>query len=171
MYNIDVFVFGVYSDDVEIGMGGIIVKFVKQGKKVMICDLIEVEFFLNGMVSLCKEEVVEVVCVLGVEKRIQLIFLDCGLMMSDQVIWVIVSVIRICWFKVIFMLYKKDCYLDYGNVVVLVEEVIFFVGIYKYKDEKSFFVYKVNKVYYYMINGFYQFDFVIDILDIIEVKK
>lgn len=33
MYNADVLAFGAHSDDVEIGMGGTIAKFVKQGKK------------------------------------------------------------------------------------------------------------------------------------------
>lgn len=34
MYNADVLAFGAHSDDVEIGMGGTIAKFVKQEKKV-----------------------------------------------------------------------------------------------------------------------------------------
>lgn len=33
MYNADVLAFGAHSDDVEIGMGGTIAKFVKQEKK------------------------------------------------------------------------------------------------------------------------------------------
>lgn len=32
MYNADVLAFGAHSDDVEIGMGGTIAKFVKQKK-------------------------------------------------------------------------------------------------------------------------------------------
>lgn len=69
MYNTDVLAFGAHSDDVEIGMGGTIAKFVKQGKKVMICDLTEAELSSNGTVSLRKEEAAEAARVLGAEKE------------------------------------------------------------------------------------------------------
>ncbi|MCY8761897.1 bacillithiol biosynthesis deacetylase BshB1 [Bacillus spizizenii] len=171
MYNTDVLAFGAHSEDVEIGMGGTIAKFVKQGKKVMICDLTEAELSSNGTVSLRKEEAAEAARVLGAEKRIQLTLPDRGLMMSDQAIRAIVSVIRTCRPKAIFMPYKKDRHPDHGNAAALVEEAIFSAGIHKYKDEKSLPAHKVNKVYYYMINGFHQPDFVIDISDTIEAKK
>lgn len=95
MYNADVLAFGAHSDDVEIGMGGTIAKFVKQEKKVMICDLTEAELSSNGTVSLRKEEAAEAARILGADKRIQLTLPDRGLIMSDQAIRSIVTVIRI----------------------------------------------------------------------------
>lgn len=171
MYNADVLAFGAHSDDVEIGMGGTIAKFVKQEKKVMICDLTEAELSSNGTVSLRKEEAAEAARILGADKRIQLTLPDRGLIMSDQAIRSIVTVIRICRPKAVFMPYKKDRHPDHGNAAALVEEAIFSAGIHKYKDEKSLPAHKVSKVYYYMINGFHQPDFVIDISDTIEAKK
>ncbi|MEC1754210.1 bacillithiol biosynthesis deacetylase BshB1 [Bacillus mojavensis] len=171
MYNADVLAFGAHSDDVEIGMGGTIAKFVKQGKKAVICDMTEAELSSNGTVSLRKEEAAEAARILGVDKRIQLTLPDRGLMKSDDAIRAIVTIIRTCRPKAVFMPYKKDRHPDHGNAAALVEEAIFSAGIHKYKDENSLPAHKVSKVYYYMINGFHQPDFVIDISDTIEDKK
>lgn len=137
MYNADVLAFGAHSDDVEIGMGGTIAKFVKQEKKVMICDLTEAELSSNGTVSLRKEEAAEAARILGADKRIQLTLPDRGLIMSDQAIRSIVTIIRTCRPKAVFMPYKKDRHPDHGNAAALVEEAIFSAGIHKYKDEKK----------------------------------
>lgn len=39
MKRLDILAFGAHSDDVEIGMGGTIAKYVKKGARVGICDL------------------------------------------------------------------------------------------------------------------------------------
>ncbi|MED4805403.1 bacillithiol biosynthesis deacetylase BshB1 [Bacillus atrophaeus] len=171
MGNLDLLAFGAHSDDVEIGMGGTIAKFVKQGKKAGICDLTEAELSSNGTVCLRKEEAAAAARILGVEQRIQLGLPDRGLVMTDHAIRAIVSVIRACRPKAVFMPYKEDRHPDHGNAAALVEEAVFSAGIRKFKDEKNLPPHKVEKVLYYMINGFHRPDFVIDITETIEDKK
>lgn len=62
----------------------------------MICDLTEAELSSNGTVSLRKEEAAEAARILGADKRIQLTLPDRGLIMSDQAIRSIVTIIRTC---------------------------------------------------------------------------
>lgn len=56
MKRLDILAFGAHSDDVEIGMGGTIAKYVKKGARVGICDLTQAELSSNGTVESRKEE-------------------------------------------------------------------------------------------------------------------
>lgn len=56
MKPLDILAFGAHSDDVEIGMGGTIAKYVKKGARVGICDLTQAELSSNGTVESRKEE-------------------------------------------------------------------------------------------------------------------
>lgn len=169
--HVDILAFGAHSDDVEIGMGGTIAKFTAQGKTAVICDLTEAELSSNGTVSIRKEEAAEAARILGVKERIQLTLPDRGLLKSEDAICRIVSVIRACRPKVVFMPYPKDRHPDHGNAAALVEEAVFSAGIHKYKDHQQLPAHKAQKVYYYMINGFHRPDFVIDITETIDLKK
>lgn len=73
----------------------------------MICDLTEAELSSNGTVSLRKEEAAEAARILGADKRIQLTLPDRGLIMSDQAIRSIVTVIRICRPKAVLCRIKR----------------------------------------------------------------
>lgn len=72
--NIDILAFGAHADDVEIGMGGTIAKYVQQGREIVICDLTKAEMSSNGTVPLRQEEARNAAEILGA-KRISLIYL------------------------------------------------------------------------------------------------
>lgn len=169
--HVDILAFGAHSDDVEIGMGGTIAKFTAQGKTAVICDLTEAELSSNGTVGIRKEEAAKAARILGVKERIQLTLPDRGLLKSEDGIRRIVSVIRACRPKTVFMPYPKDRHPDHGNAAALVEEAVFSAGIHKYRDHQELPAHKAQRVYYYMINGFHRPDFVIDITETIDLKK
>lgn len=73
----------------------------------MICDLTEAELSSNGTVSLRKEEAAEAARILGADKRIQLTLPDRGLIMSDQAIRSIVTIIRTCRPKAVLCRIKR----------------------------------------------------------------
>lgn len=66
--NIDILAFGAHADDVEIGMGGTIAKYVQQGKHIVICDLTKAEMSSNGSISLRQKEAKKAADILGVER-------------------------------------------------------------------------------------------------------
>lgn len=65
---------GTHPDDVEIGMGGIIMTMVNEGHDVMIVDLTDGEPTPNGSKEIRQKETSEANRILGVQKRINLDF-------------------------------------------------------------------------------------------------
>ncbi|WP_059171548.1 bacillithiol biosynthesis deacetylase BshB1 [Bacillus sp. FJAT-27445] len=166
----DILAFGAHSDDVEIGMGGAIAKFSAKGKRIVICDLTQAELSSNGDVETRKQEAESSAAILGAE-RITLGLPDRGLLIEQEYIKKIVSVIRQYRPRIIFAPYEEDRHPDHGNCARLVREAVFSAGIRKFYDGTSFPSHKVEKTHYYMINGFHTPDFFIDISNYMEKKK
>jgi N-acetylglucosamine malate deacetylase 1 len=167
---LDILAIGAHPDDVEIGMGGTIAKYVKKGFKVGICDLTKAELSSNGTVSIRQEEAKLAGKILGLTKRIQLSIPDRGLYITESTIKSIVTIIREYRPKIVFVPYFEDRHPDHGHCSRLVEEAAFSSGIHKYKGEREQPSHRVESIYYYMINGFHKPDFVIDISDTIDQK-
>jgi N-acetylglucosamine malate deacetylase 1 len=162
--------FGAHADDVEIGMGGTIAKFSSAGKKIGICDLTEAQLSSNGTIEIRKVEAANAAQILGVEERTSLGLQDRGLYLFDEYIRRIAGVIRNYRPRIVFAPYYEDRHPDHGNCAHLVEEAVFSAGIKKYKTEKGELPHRVEKVYFYMINGFHQPDFIIDISSYMDKK-
>lgn len=169
-YQTDILAFGAHADDVEIGMGGTIAKYSQEGLKVSICDLTKAELSSNGTVELRQEEAKKAQHILGVQDRIQLEIPDRGIILNDEYIKSIVSVIRQCKPKIVFAPYFEDRHPDHGNCAKLIKEAIFSAGIKKYDDPLKQAPHKVQAFYFYMINGFHKPNFIIDISSVIDIK-
>ncbi|WP_226666846.1 bacillithiol biosynthesis deacetylase BshB1 [Metabacillus litoralis] len=167
---LDILAFGAHPDDVEIGMGGTISKYVNQGLKIGICDLTMAELSSNGTVELRQKEAKHAASILGVSERIQLSLPDRGLFLTEASINLIVSIIRKYKPDIVFVPYFEDRHPDHGHCAKLVEEALFSAGIKNYKDQSGHSSHRVRDLYYYMINGFHKPDFVIDISDTIQTK-
>ncbi|MGE6376533.1 bacillithiol biosynthesis deacetylase BshB1 [Peribacillus muralis] len=167
--NIDILAFGAHADDVEIGMGGTIAKYVKQGKKIVICDLTKAEMSSNGSVPLRLKEAKKAADILGVE-RISLDLPDRGLYMKAEYINQIITVIRQYKPSLVFAPFAADRHPDHGNCAKLVEEAVFSAGVRKCLEEDGVTHHRVKDMYYYMINGFHKPDFVVDITSTLPKK-
>lgn len=161
--SLHILAFGAHADDVEIGMGGTIAKLAAEGKKIAICDLTAADLSSNGTIELRKKEAEQAAAILGVTERTSLGLPDRGLYLNDEYIRKIASVIRTYRPQIIFAPYQKDRHPDHGNCARLVEEAVFSAGIKKYKTENNEEPHRTPKVYFYMINGFHNPDFMIDI--------
>lgn len=162
--------FGAHADDVEIGMAGTIAKFASQGKRIGICDLTNAELSSNGTVTLRKEEAASAADILGVKIRTSLGLPDRGLLLQDEYIRKIAGVVRTYKPKIVFAPYFEDRHPDHGNCARLVEEAVFSAGIKNYQTEDALPSHRVERVYYYMINGFHQPDFTVDISAFMDKK-
>jgi N-acetylglucosamine malate deacetylase 1 len=169
-YGLDYLAFGAHADDVEIGMGGTIAKHSKLGFSTGICDLTKAELSSNGTVDIRLEEAKKAKEILGVAKRIQLDIPDRGIIINSEQINKIVSVIRKYRPRVVFAPYYKDRHPDHGNCAALVKEAIFSAGIRKFEDLQELPPHKVERYFFYMINGFHKPDFVVDITSEIDLK-
>lgn len=167
---LEILAFGAHADDVEIGMGGTIAKFVSEEKNVGICDLTDADLSSNGTVDRRKLEASDAARILGAVERVSLGFPDRGLYMKDEYIRKIAGVIRKYRPRIVFAPYFEDRHPDHGNCSRLVEEAVFSSGIKKYQTDKGELPHRVNHIYFYMINGFHKPDFVIDISSFMKIK-
>ncbi|WP_144547434.1 bacillithiol biosynthesis deacetylase BshB1 [Bacillus sp. X1(2014)] len=168
--HLQVLAFGAHADDVEIGMAGTIAKFTSEGKRVGICDLTDADLSSNGFVELRKLEAAKAAEVLKVSCRTSLGLPDRGLFLKEEYIREIARVIRKNKPQIVFAPYFEDRHPDHGNCASLVEEAVFSAGIRKYVTEGNEPAHRVERVYFYMINGFHKPDFVIDISQYIDKK-
>jgi N-acetylglucosamine malate deacetylase 1 len=167
---LDVLAFGAHADDVEIGMAGTIAKLTSEGMRVGICDLTDADLSSNGNIALRKEEGLLAAEILRVSSRTSLSFPDRGLFLKEEYINQITGVIRASKPKIVFAPYYEDRHPDHGNCARLVEEAVFSAGIRKYKTAGNEAPHRVEKVYFYMINGFHKPDFTIDITTYMDKK-
>ncbi|MEH7075189.1 bacillithiol biosynthesis deacetylase BshB1 [Neobacillus drentensis] len=162
--------FGAHADDVEIGMAGTIAKYTSEGKQIGICDLTDADLSSNGNVTLRKLEAANAAEVLNVSMRTSLALPDRGLFLTEEYIRKIASIIRTYKPQIVFAPYFEDRHPDHGNCAKLVEEAVFSSGIKKYLTEEDQPAHRVERVYFYMINGFHKPDFTIDITQFMDKK-
>ena len=91
---VDLLAFGAHPDDVEIGIGGTLIKHSLDGYTTAICDLTEAELSSNGTVERRKEEASAAGQILKVKERINLGFPDRGFSRSLELIDQITEVIE-----------------------------------------------------------------------------
>lgn len=168
MSDLHILAFGAHADDVEIGMGGTIAKYARLGYKVGICDLTEAELSSNGTIEGRRYEAEEAARILGAVQRINLHMPDRGLYMQEERIRKLVEVIRLYKPHLVFAPYWKDRHPDHTNCAHLVEEAVFSAGIRKYMPERD--AHRVQALHYYMINGFHQPSFCVDISEEMDKK-
>lgn len=168
--NLHILSFGAHADDVEIGMAGTIAKYAKKEYRIGICDLTEAELSSNGNRELRKQEATNAASIIGVSIRENLSIPDRRITINEENIEKIVSVIRKYKPTIVFAPYHIDRHPDHGNCASLVEEAVFSAGIRKYQDLAGQPPHRVKAMYYYMINGFHQPSFVIDISETIDQK-
>jgi N-acetylglucosamine malate deacetylase 1 len=161
--HLHILAFGAHADDVEIGMGGSIAKLTVSGKRIGICDLTDADLSSNGTIELRKREAKKAAEILGVTERLSLGLPDRGLLLREEFIREIASVIRRYQPQIVFAPYFEDRHPDHGSCARLVEEAVFSAGIRKYQTKNDEAPHKVARVYFYMINGFHKPDFIIDI--------
>ncbi|MCL6573956.1 MAG: bacillithiol biosynthesis deacetylase BshB1 [Bacillus sp. (in: Bacteria)] len=168
--NLHILAFGAHADDVEIGMAGTIAKLTSVGKRIGICDLTDADLSSNGNTVLRKEEATNAGDILGISMRTSLAFPDRGLFLNDEYIRALAKVIRTYKPQVVFAPYSEDRHPDHGNCAKLVEEAVFSAAIRKYQTEGNETPHLVERVYFYMINGFHKPDFTIDISSFMDQK-
>lgn len=168
--HLDILAFGAHADDVEIGMGATIAKYAAAGRKIGICDLTKAELSSNGTVEIRQTEANKAGALLGICVRETLDLPDRGLLLEQQYIKQAAAMIRKYRPEIVFAPYHEDRHPDHGNCARIIEEAVFSAGIMKYETDGNLPPHRPKQLYYYMINGFHQPDFVIDVTDYIHKK-
>ncbi|MFB1080843.1 bacillithiol biosynthesis deacetylase BshB1 [Jeotgalibacillus sp. JSM ZJ347] len=160
MCKTDILAIGAHSDDVEIGMGGTLAKWISEGMSATICDLTKAELSSNGTPENRLIEADNAAKILGVKRRINLDLGDRKFSADQRAIEQVVRVIREVKPKMVFSPYYEDRHPDHVHAAKLVKEAVFSARIRNYETGQE--LHKTMH-YYYMINGIHKPDFVIDI--------
>ena len=129
---LDILAFGPHPDDVEIGIGGTLIKHVEMGYKVGIVDLTAGESGTNGTPEIRRQEALRAAEIMGVAVRDCLQLPDARLAVSEEMLRPIIEIIRRYRPKVVLGPYSKDRHPDHVRAHQLVREAAHLAGLWKY---------------------------------------
>jgi N-acetylglucosamine malate deacetylase 1 len=170
---IDILVFAAHPDDAELACSGTIVKHIKQGKKVVICDLTQGELGSRGDAKIRLKEAEASSKILQLTDRINLGFRDGFFEVDEKHLLEVVKIIRHYQPKVILCNAPTDRHPDHGRASELVYRANFLSGLIKVETDhqgKKQKHYRTERLYKYIQDRYLQPDFVIDITQEMETK-
>jgi len=158
---VDLLVFGPHPDDLEIGLGGSIVKHVALGHRVGLCDLTRGELGTNGTPEERVAESESAREVLGAEWRENLGLADGDIGGDRSHLRTIVELIRHARPKTIAVPYERDRHPDHVAASRLLTRAAFQSGLARYAaaGEK----WRADWLLYYFINDSTRPSFVVDV--------
>jgi N-acetylglucosamine malate deacetylase 1 len=158
---VDLLVFGPHPDDLEIGLGGSIVKHVALGHRVGLCDLTRGELGTNGTPEERVAESESAREVLGAEWRENLGLADGDIGGDRSHLRTIVELIRHARPKTIAVPYERDRHPDHVAASRVLTRAAFQSGLVRYAaaGEK----WRADWLLYYFINDSTRPSFVVDV--------
>lgn len=170
---VDILAIGVHPDDVELSCSGTLIKSVKSGKKVGLCDLTQGELGTRGSAELRLKEAEASRKILGASFRVNLQMED-GFFQNDTVNKMkIIEVIRACQPEVVLCNALIDRHPDHGRSAVLEKEACFLSGLRKIEttwNGEAQKEWRPKKVYHYIQDYWQQPSFIVDISEQFDQK-
>jgi bacillithiol biosynthesis deacetylase BshB1 len=126
---VDILCITAHPDDVEIGMGGTVLKHVAQGHSVGLVELTGGELGTRGSAEVRKREATEAANVLGAQFRYQLGLRDGFFRMDEESLLKVVVALRRHRPRVVLANAIRDRHPDHGRAASLVAEATFLSGL------------------------------------------
>jgi len=165
----EILAFGVHPDDIEIGIGGLLISEALRGARIVMVDLTLGEMASNGTPEGRRSESIAAASLMGIENRLNMGMYDRGITVDDESVFKIVSVIRRFRPKRLFYPYINDRHPDHGNGAALIREACWTSGLVKY-DCEGLMSYRPEQVYMYFINDVADVSVTYDISSVYESK-
>ena len=131
---LDILAFGAHPDDVEISMGGTLLHYISEGKKVGIVDLTEGELGTRGSVESRYEEAEEACKIMGIETRVNLQMKDGFFQHDEENLMKVIVQIRRFKPEIVFANSIIDRHPDHAKGAKLVAEAAYLSGLRKIKS-------------------------------------
>ncbi|MEJ8606142.1 bacillithiol biosynthesis deacetylase BshB1 [Riemerella anatipestifer] len=170
---VDILAIGAHPDDVELGCGGTLAKFISQGKKVAIVDLTEGELGTRGTNETRAKEAKRASNILGVMARENLGMKDGFLSNTEEYQMRIVKMVRKYQPEIIFANAIDDRHPDHAKAAKLVSDACFLSGLIKIETVdagETQPVWRPKHIFNYIQWKSIKPDFVVDISDFIDKK-
>ena len=166
---VEILAFGPHPDDIEIGIGGTLVKHATSGLGVGLCDLTAGEMGSNGTVEERLAEAEAARAVLGAQWRVNLRLPDRALGSDVSHIRVAAELLRRAKPRVVALPYWSDRHPDHVAASQLLTEAVFSAGLRRYPAAGE--AWKPESICYYFINDAAPPSFVIDVSTQYETKR
>ncbi len=170
---LDILAFGAHPDDVEISMGGTILCYTSQGKKVGIIDLTEGELGTRGTVESRYAEAEASSRFMGIESRVNLQMKDGFFQHNEENLMKVIEQIRRFKPEIVFANSITDRHPDHAKGAKLVAEAAYLSGLTKIKsswqgEEQE--AYRPRLMFHYIQDYLIEPSFVFDVSPFMERK-
>jgi len=166
----DVVAVGAHPDDVEVGVGGIVAKLARQGKRVAIVDLTEGELASRGSVDERRAEAAAAAAILGVAHRVNAKLPDGGIANNDAMRRTVIGILRTLRPAVLLCPMHTDRHPDHDAAHYLVRDANYLAGLAKIDTGQA--PHRAPRVFYYRVYGETSApNAVIDISETFETKR
>ncbi len=158
---VDVLAVGAHRDDVELTVGGTILKLVAPGKKVGIVDLTEGEMGTRGTVEQRAQEARCAAQILGVSCRFNLGLPDGNVTITPEAVEKVIAAMRATKPKLVLAPYWVDRHPDHAVTGELVQMAAFRAGFAKWDTGQPH--HRPSRIFYYMCHHQFTPSFVVDV--------
>jgi bacillithiol biosynthesis deacetylase BshB1 len=162
-------VFGPHPDDIEIGMGGTIVRHVARGVTVGLCDLTRGELGSNGTPDERLAEAEDASKVLGAAWRVNLALPDGGLSLAREQRDAIIDLVRRTRPDVVAIPHGTDRHPDHVAAHALLVRAVFDSGLRRILPGLE--PWRPGRIFEYFINDTGRPTVLVDVSDVYERKR
>ena len=170
---LDILAFAAHPDDVEISVGGTLIKHIEAGLKVGIIDLTQGELGSRGSIETRFNEAAESSKIIGVNQRVNLKLGDGFFEINEANKRLIIEQIRRFQPRIVLANAVQDRHPDHGRAGQLVSEACYLSGLLKVETKWEGDVqqaFRPKAVYHYIQDYYIKPDFVVDISEYYEQK-
>ena len=170
---VDILAIGAHPDDVELACSATLIRHIRQGYTVGLCDLTRGELGTRGSAELRDEESANSAEVMGASFRKNLRMADGGFVNDEPHRRRIIEVIRYCRPRLVLANALSDRHPDHGRAAKLIADACFFSGLRKiettYEGEPQE-AHRPAQLLHYVQDYYREPDFVVDVTDAFAQK-
>ncbi|MDI6786673.1 MAG: bacillithiol biosynthesis deacetylase BshB1 [bacterium] len=166
--NFDILAFGTHPDDIELCVGGILIKASKAGQKVGVVDLTQGELGSRGDEKIRNKEAILAKEILGIKIRENLSLGDGKLYDNYQNRFIVADTIRKYKPKIILAPFEKDRHPDHVAASMIIEKANFDARLKKL--ESDYPPHATNQILFYLTHEYYSPTLIVDISEVFFEK-
>ena len=165
----DLLAIGPHPDDVELAVGGTMIRQARSGRRTAIVDCTRGELGTRGTREIRAREAVEAARLLGVGVRLNLELPDGSLYANDEARRRLVRAIRALRPVVILAPHESDLHPDHEHAGRLAREAAFLAGVANYEPGAK--PHRARVVLHYPSHRPFEPSFIVDVGDVFDAKR
>jgi N-acetylglucosamine malate deacetylase 1 len=167
---VDALAVGAHPDDIELVVGGTLLKLASMGYKTAVLDMTRGESGTRGTPEIRASEAAAASNILGLTARDNLSLTDSRVWCDENSRTLMVRALRRFRPKVVFTHYWDDPHPDHAHIAQIVREAAYVAGLAKYDAESGQLRFRPAAIAHFMFPRTVSPTFVVDISDFAEQK-